>query len=70
MAGAWLLGKDAREVLALGPDPRRSLGSLESILRPETDPNGAMRLVGQMPPGDRERQLSLLTAFCAGLFEN
>ena len=68
-AGAWLLGRDAREVLAHGPDPRRSLGSLDAILRPEIDPDGALRLVAQMPPGDRERQLSLLTAFCAGLFE-
>jgi predicted nucleotidyltransferase len=68
-AGAWLLGRDAREVLAHGPDPRSSLGSLDTILKPEIDPDGALRLVAQMPPGDRDRQLSLLTAFCAGLFE-
>jgi predicted nucleotidyltransferase len=68
-AGAWLLGKDAREVLAHGPDPGRSLESLEAILRPEIDPDGALRLVAQMPPGQHDRQLSLLTAFCAGLFE-
>lgn len=67
--GAWLLGSDAREVLAHGPDPRRSLGNLDAILRPEIDPHGALRLVAQMPPGDRERQLSLLMAFSAGLFE-
>lgn len=68
-AGAWLLGKDARQVLAHGPDPRRSLESLDAILRPEIDADGALRLVTQMPPGDRDRQLLLLTAFCAGLFE-
>ena len=68
-AGAWLLGRDAREVLAHGPDPPSSLESLDAILRPEIDPDGALRLVAQMPPGDRDRQLSLLTAFCAGLFE-
>jgi predicted nucleotidyltransferase len=68
-AGAWLLGKDARQVLAPGPDPRGSLESLDAILRPEIDPDGALRLVAQMPPGQRDRQLSLLTAFCAGLFE-
>jgi predicted nucleotidyltransferase len=68
-AGAWLLGKDARVVLAHGPDPGWSLESLDAILRPEVDPDGALRLVGHMPIGDRERQLSLLTAFCAGLFE-
>lgn len=67
-AGAWLLGKDARQVLAHGPDRRKSLTSLDAILRPEIDPDGALRLVSQMPPGQRERQLSLLTAFCAGLF--
>ena len=68
-AGAWLLGKDARQVRAHGPDPRRSLESFDAILRPEIDADGALRLVTQMPPGDRDRQLSLLTAFCAGLFE-
>lgn len=68
-AGAWLLGKDARRVLAHGPDPRRSLESLDVILRPEIDPDGALRLVAQMPPGQRDRQLLLLTAFCAGLFD-
>ena len=68
-AGAWLLGKDAREVLAHGADLRRSLESLDAILTPEIDPAGALRLVAQMPPGDRDRQLSLLTSFSAGLFE-
>jgi predicted nucleotidyltransferase len=66
-AGAWLLGKDARDVLAHGRDPRGSLETLDAILRPEIDPNGALRLVAQMPPGDRDRQLLLLTAFHAGL---
>ena len=68
-AGAWLLGKDARQVLAHGPDPRRSLDSLHAILRPEIDPDGALRLVAQMPVGQRDRQVALLTAFYAGLFE-
>jgi predicted nucleotidyltransferase len=67
LTGAWLLGKDAREVLAHGPDPGRSLAKLDATLRPEIDPDGALRLVGQMPAGDRERQLSLLSAFHAGL---
>jgi predicted nucleotidyltransferase len=69
LAGAWLLGKDARQVLAHGPDPRQSVESLSGILRPEIDPDGALRLVVQMPPGDRDRQLSLLRAFCSGLLE-
>jgi predicted nucleotidyltransferase len=68
-AGAWLLGKHAREVLAYGRDLERSLESLDAILRPEIDPDGPLRLVAQMPAGDRDRQLRLLTAFAAGLFE-
>jgi predicted nucleotidyltransferase len=67
IAGAWLLGKDARNVLANGPDKRTSVASLDAILRPEIDPDGALRLVGQMPAGDRQRQLALLVAFHAGL---
>jgi predicted nucleotidyltransferase len=68
-AGAWLLGKDARGVLTYGPDTLRSLESLDAILRPELDPDGALRLVSQMPVGQRDRQLSMLTAFCAGIFQ-
>jgi hypothetical protein len=33
----------------------------------EIDSAGALRLVGQMPAGVRDRQLALLTAFHAGL---
>jgi predicted nucleotidyltransferase len=68
-AGAWLLGKDARGVLAHGPDTQGALANLDAILRPELDPDGSLRLVAQMPPGDRDRQFALLTTFCAGLFD-
>jgi predicted nucleotidyltransferase len=68
-AGAWLLGKDARQVLAHGPDPGRSVENLDAILKPEIDPDGALSLVAQMPPGQPDRQVVLLTAFCDGLFE-
>jgi predicted nucleotidyltransferase len=68
-AGAWLLGWDARGVLAGGSDSARLLEGLRKILGPEIDPDGPLRLVAQMPPGDRDRQLSLLTAFCEDLFE-
>lgn len=68
-AGAWLLGKDSRDVLAHGPDPGRVLASIDAILRPEIDPDGALLLVGQMPPGQHDRQLWLLAAFSEGLFE-
>ncbi|MGH9392511.1 MAG: hypothetical protein ACRD1Z_23145, partial [Vicinamibacteria bacterium] len=69
VAGAWLLGRDSRDVLDHGPHPSSSLLTLNSILRPEIDPDGALLLVSQMPPGDRDRQLLLLTAFHGGLFE-
>jgi predicted nucleotidyltransferase len=68
-AGAWLLGRDAREVLTHGPDPKAALAALDVILRPETDPDGSLQLVTQMPGGNHDRQISLLTAFHAGLFE-
>lgn len=66
-AGAWLLGADARAALARGPEREGLLRTLDAILQPEVDPDGALRLVAQMPAGDRERQLSLLRAFHAGL---
>ena len=66
-AGAWLLGRDAREVLTHGPDSKRALEALDAILRPETDPDGSLQLVAQMPGFNRDRQLSLLAAFHSGL---
>jgi len=66
-AGAWLLGRDAREVLTHGPAPKRAFEALDVILRPETDPDGGLKLIAQMPRGNRDRQLSLLTAFHSGL---
>ena len=65
--GAWLLGKDARQVLSHGLDQQMTLQSLGAILEPEIDSDGALQLVGQMPPADREHQLALLTAFHTGL---
>ncbi len=68
-AGAWLLGRDVRTVLAAGPEPSKAAKSLETILRPEIDSDGALRLIAQMPGWDRERQLALLSGFCVGLFD-
>ena len=68
-AGAWLLGRDACEVLSHGPGPRTALDALDVILRRETDPDGSLHLVAQMPGGNRDRQISLLAAFRVGLLE-
>lgn len=66
-AGAWLAGKDAWAVLAHGSGAPTVLERLDAILKPEIDPDGGLQLVAQMPPGDRNRQLSILIAFHAGL---
>ncbi len=55
LAGACLLGKDARIVLAGGPDPGASLESLDMILKLQIDPDRGLGLVAQMPGWDRER---------------
>lgn len=68
-AGAWLLGRGVRAVLGAGPEPGKALKSLEAILLPEIDPDGALRLVAQMPGWDRERQMALLSAFCVGIVD-
>jgi predicted nucleotidyltransferase len=68
MAGAWLLGHDARRVLSHGGELDHALRELSRILVPETDADGPLRLVSQMPPGDRDRQLAHLVAFRVGLF--
>lgn len=67
-AGAWLLGRDARQVLSHSGEPALALRDLSRILLPETDADGPLRLLSQMPPGDRDRQLAHLVAFRAGLF--
>jgi hypothetical protein len=49
-----------------GADADRSVAAVRAILDPEIDPDGPLRLVGQMPWYDKDRQLALLTAFHAG----
>jgi len=65
-AGAWLLGRDARTVLQAGGAGQGALAAVGAIVEPEIDGEGPLRLVGEMPPSDRERQLALLRAFHAG----
>lgn len=66
-AGAWLLGADARSVLQGSDACDATLATLHTILAPEIDADGPLRLVGQMPSSDREWQLALLDAFHSGL---
>jgi predicted nucleotidyltransferase len=66
-AGAWLLGKDARQVLDLGENHQATLAVLCQILEPETDPDGPLCFVTDMVPTRLEFGLELLTAFHAGL---
>ena len=69
-AGAWLLGKDARQVLAEGDTPQAILAVLSRILDPELDPDGNLWLATDMHPTRIESSLELLNAFHAGLFGN
>ena len=68
-AGAWLAGHDAAELIRRhSPDPGRIEERLQSILTPEIDPGGPLRLIGEVVDMDMsaERALKLLAAFLAG----
>jgi predicted nucleotidyltransferase len=69
-AGAWLAGHDAAELIRRhSPDPGRIEERLQSILTPEIDPGGPLRLIGEVVDMDMsaERALKLLAAFLAGV---
>jgi predicted nucleotidyltransferase len=68
-AGAWLAGHDAAELVRRhSPDPGRIEERVRSILTPEIDPEGPLRLIGEVIDMDMnaERALKLLAAFFAG----
>lgn len=68
-AGAWLAGRDAAELVRRhSPDPGRIEERVRSILTPEIDPDGPLRLIGEVIDMDMnaERALKLLVAFLAG----
>jgi predicted nucleotidyltransferase len=65
-AGAWLLGADSLRVMEFGTDREQGIAAVRAILEPEIDPEGSLRLVGQMPFGDKDRQLALLRDFYTG----
>ena len=66
-AGAWLAGKDALETIQqYSPEANRIEKILRSTLTAETDPDGPLRLIGELMARDPERSRRLLSAFLAG----
>jgi predicted nucleotidyltransferase len=66
-AGAWLAGRDARAMLRqFSADPDHLEQTVASILTPEIDPEGPLRLIGELRGMDPERALLLLNAFLVG----
>jgi predicted nucleotidyltransferase len=71
LAGAWLAGKDALDTIQqCSLKANRIETTLCSILKGETDPNGQLRLIGQLMVSDPERSRRILSAFLAGLSGN
>ena len=66
VAGAWLAGQDAGLLVARCENPKQVLDYVESVLTTETDPDGRLRLIGEVGPGELDRNLQLLTAFLTG----
>ncbi len=71
LAGAWLAGKDALEIIQqCSLKANRIETTLCSILTDETDPNGQLRLIGQLMVSDAERSRRILSAFLSGFSGN
>jgi len=62
---AWLLGADARSVLDQ-PGNEQSITTITSILEPQADPTGNLRLAAEMDRADPVRALTLLQEFHKG----
>jgi predicted nucleotidyltransferase len=70
-AGAWLAGKDALEIIQqYSLKANRIVETLRSALSGETDPNGQLRLVGELRASDPERTRLALFAFLSGFSGN
>lgn len=65
LSGAGLLGADSRRVVE-GDRGGAMIAAVRAILEPEIDQDGSLTLIGQMPPGDKDRQLALLRDFYKG----
>lgn len=67
-AFAEILGRDCRASIEnFSADPRGFLDVLASVLKPEVDPEGALRLATEGAGRDTEQMLQLLNAFDRGL---
>lgn len=66
-AGAWLLGRDAQELLSGGTEPEKAIQFVSNILAPEIIPEGRLRLAGEMRDATPQDALDLLKSFAAGL---
>ena len=65
-AGAWLAGYDAGLLVAQFENSKKLTDYVESILTTETNPNGTLRLIGEVGAGEPDLKLQLLEAFLAG----
>ena len=65
-AGAWLAGHDARLLVAQFENSKKLIDYVESVLTTETNPNGTLRLIGEVGAGEPDLKLQLLEAFLAG----
>ena len=66
LAGARLLGSDARDVIDRSRDAIEGVAMLDSMLAPEAEPAGKLRLATEMSSQDPGRALETLTAFRRG----
>jgi predicted nucleotidyltransferase len=66
LAGAWLLGADARAILDRATDAASSVAVVDQILALQTMPSGPLRLAADMNSRDPQNALDLLSAFYLG----
>lgn len=67
LAGAWLLGGDARKVLDAGDAPEMTMRFVMSILEPKILPDGPLKLAGEMRETAPQTALDLLSSFATGM---
>ena len=66
-AGAWLAGHDAAKAIGkAGAEQTRAHHVITTILTKESDPNGPLRLIGEVGGREAENMRLLLAAFLSG----